>query len=93
LSFDFKLITDGAIGPRSHDLYFVYIKNAVTGNPFPSLHDLSGMGDILEASASGVTSSSAVTVTAVHAPAPGALLLGSIGLAFANWKLRKRKEL
>jgi len=26
-------------------------------------------------------------------PLPGAVLLGSIGLGFAGWRLRKRKEL
>ena len=34
-----------------------------------------------------------VTLDAHHIPVPGALLLGSIGLGFAGWKLRKRKEL
>jgi hypothetical protein len=43
-----------------------------------------------EASAFGETSTSVAEVTLI--PAPGAFLLGSIGLAFANWKLRKRKK-
>ena len=30
---------------------------------------------------------------AVFVPVPGAVLLGSIGLGFAGWKLRKREEL
>jgi len=33
------------------------------------------------------------TATSTVVPVPGAVILGSIGLSFAGWKLRKRKEL
>lgn len=39
------------------------------------------------------TASFSFTATSTVVPVPGAVILGSIGLSFAGWKLRKRKEL
>ena len=41
----------------------------------------------------GTVDTSMTELTFVPVPGAGAFLLGGVGLAFASWKLRRRKEL
>ncbi len=88
--FDFKLISDGTVGPWGQDALVISILDPVTLYPFSSLPGLYGFGDVLEVTASGVIYSPGVTVTVI--PVPGALLLGMIGIGTMNIFRRFRKS-
>ena len=85
LQFDFELVTLSAT-----DFMVASILDPFTLLPFPTIPDLLGFGDFLESSSAGHLVAGGVGVEIV--PVPGALLLGCIGLAFANWKLQRRKD-
>lgn len=80
LSFDFQLISDGTEGLWGQDTLVFSILDPLTPDldPFPSLPGLYGVGDVLEATASGAVYSPGVEVELV--PVPPALLLGIIGI-------------
>ena len=89
LQFDYELVTTSA-----GDSMVASIIDPDTGRGFDTIPDLTGLGlgDVLETvGGSPPTVVDGVSVQII--PAPGAFLLGCIGLAFANWKLRKRKKL
>ena len=86
LQFDFELVTSSAT-----DSMVAYINEpGPFFDPFPTIPGLFGFGDFLESTSAGNSVAGGVGVQIV--PVPGALLLGCIGLAFANWKLQKRKD-
>lgn len=86
LSFDFKLISDGTVGPWGQDSLVVNLLDPFTLNPLvPGLY---GFGDVLEATASGAVYSPGVEVELV--PVPPALLLGMIGIGTAGAGLFRR---
>ena len=59
-------------------------------SPFLSIPGLEDFGDFFASTSAGHEVGAGVDGHLV--PVPGALLLGCIGLAFANWKLQRRKE-
>ena len=85
LQFDFELVTTSAT-----DSMVAFIIDPFTFDPFPTIPDLFGFGDVFERIGADNFAAGGVGVQIV--PVPGALLLGCIGLAFANWKLQRRKD-
>ena len=93
LQFDFELVTSSAttpVFPFFDDSMVVFIIDPFTFDPFPFIPGLFGFGDVFERIGADNFAAGGVGVQIV--PVPGALLLGCIGLAFANWKLQRRKD-
>ena len=85
LSFDFQFNSTGTAGTFGQDELVFSILDPDTLQPvLPGLTP--GFGDILAVNANGMQYTSDVSVV----PAPGAIILGSLGVGFVGWLRRRR---
>ncbi len=85
LSFDFQFNSTGTVGTFGQDELVFSILDPDTLQPL-LLGLTPGFGDILAVNANGMQYTSDVSVI----PAPGAIILGSLGAGFVGWLRRKR---
>ncbi len=88
LTFDLRMTASPDAGLFGFDELVISLLNPDTWEPLVS--GLNGFGDVLSLSADGLRHTDEVTVGVV--PAPGALLLGLLGIGSSGWGIWRRRE-